>query len=1470
MFPVRAYTTTALTHLSLLVTLVGGMTTPAYANPEDGVVSAGAATITSAGNKLDVHQSTERVVIDWRSFNIEVDEHTQFYQPSSGSIALNRVNNGDPSHILGTLSANGNVILINPNGVMFGAGARVDVNGLVATSADIGNEDFMAGSLHFDKPGNPYAAIINEGHISAKEAGLVGLVAPNVINTGIIEAKLGRVHLAGGDTATVDFYGDGLMEVSVSEDVQSQLVTNTGTLSAAGGKIAMTAAAGKTIVNNLVVVEGELKAPAVAQRNGSITIFAEGRNAVKNNAAADKGKKQGASGVIVQGSLDVSGLNEGEHGGSIVVTGDNVAVMNGTIMNASGHSGKTGTTDGKNISDMREESAGGDIRIGGDYLGGGDTATALNLYVDPYTLFYNDALADGDAGRTIFWSDNDTIFQGNVYARGGIDGGNGGFLETSGHTKLTAQGFADLTAEHGLKGTYFLDPTNIIIRGNFVPTDVSGLQLWLDAQTLSSLNNGDTISTWDNLAPVNADATGAINLPSYSSSAFGGRGGVQFGGDKVLVSSGFPVQSVFTVARNDNAVFASYDGILGGDIANPGNGHILNGWAGSTDLYAGASGAVYSARQNGLAVSNGTFSGINTASGWIGSFVGPSAITNSQVWVGLISGGSRSWNGQIGEIIAYSGTVTASERVLLEQYQSAKWGIALDPVAGAGTEYAEAMGATGYSDFTTRYLERLSQSADISLQATNNIRFDLRGDTLALAADRNLTLTAANNIATATNSAGTISTTRTGTGGNITMNAGNLIDLSNIVLTSGNGNINLSATGNVSLNTINSGSGDLNVQGNNVLISGGGTASLANLMGYWRFDEGTGTIARDYSGNNNNGTLMNGVAWSTDIPGSPSGNSNSLNFDGNNDHVLIADSNTLDITNAFTLSTWVKSDGVQSNRYLISKRNDAGTDNVYSMIYGYAADQVQFYASGNGYGYPGGASNIPVADTNWHLVTYTYDGTTFKSYKDGILQGATTLTANLTASTSNLLLGAFNGAGYNLDGSMDDVRIYNRALSDADVKRLAQTQTPWLTGNTTITAANNITFDLKGDTMGITAGKNLVLNAGKNISNTTVGKITTTQNAGSGGDIDMTAATTGIINLNSDFTINGGRELNLATNGGNITLGNNLVLAGEANIDAKTGILTFGGTVNGTHDLNAQAKTFAFSQNWGGTTPLDDVSLISTDSITLPSISAGSITVETTGATSDIVIAAGKVLAATDAGSNVKLAAKRNFDNDGGAGAITTGSGRFLIYTDSHTGNDLDGLSTAFRRFSCTYGGACPALGTGNGILHKNTPVLTINPNAKTIAYNDPVPTFTYLLGGYLGADSGADNVTGSAAYVTSYAQGNAAGSYNITGNIGTLVSGMGYGFTSGINTGGLTVNPPVNSAPNIPATVLLVSQIPSQSFFAISSPQGSSSSGSSSQQEKPDEIALLPPDIAKHTRFTELLDGLLEIDPELAELLKF
>ena len=444
-------TTTALAVVSLLAGLVG----VAYANPQNGTVTAGAGTISVNGKTLTVNQTSNMAVIDWRGFDIAADEITQFQQPSSSSVALNRVNSSSASQIDGTLTANGNLVIVNQNGVMFNRGSRVDVNGLVATTADIDNDAFMnsGGKLNFTRSGNPDASIVNAGQITAATAGLVGFVAPNVINNGVITAKLGRVHLASGDTATVDLYGDSLMEVAVSDAVKNQVVTNHGIISADGGKIALTAAAGGTIVNSLISVQGTLQAQSIGTKNGQIVISAEGSNAVAGNAAANKGKKSGSSKVVVAASVDASGKNSGEHGGTITVTGDDVTIGSSSLLDASGAIG------------------GGTILIGGDFHGAGTTATALTTTVQSGAQILTDALTTGDGGNVAVWSDGSTVFAGNISAHGGAQSGNGGFVETSGHAYLNLtdangnSGVVRASASNGNAGTWLLDPADITIDG---------------------------------------------------------------------------------------------------------------------------------------------------------------------------------------------------------------------------------------------------------------------------------------------------------------------------------------------------------------------------------------------------------------------------------------------------------------------------------------------------------------------------------------------------------------------------------------------------------------------------------------------------------------------------------------------------------------------------------------------------------------------------------------------------------------------------------------------------------------------------------------------------------------------------------------------------------------------------------------------------------------------------------------------
>lgn len=169
----------------------------AAALPGDGQVVGGHATIQHTNpSTLDIHQSTDKAIINWQSFSIGQHESVRFAQPSVNSIALNRVIGVDPSVILGQLQANGRIFLINPNGILFGAGAQINVGGLLATTFQIRDEDFMAGHFLFAQdPLKGLRSVINHGTIRVSDHGFVFLVAPGVANDGLIVANLGKAVL---------------------------------------------------------------------------------------------------------------------------------------------------------------------------------------------------------------------------------------------------------------------------------------------------------------------------------------------------------------------------------------------------------------------------------------------------------------------------------------------------------------------------------------------------------------------------------------------------------------------------------------------------------------------------------------------------------------------------------------------------------------------------------------------------------------------------------------------------------------------------------------------------------------------------------------------------------------------------------------------------------------------------------------------------------------------------------------------------------------------------------------------------------------------------------------------------------------------------------------------------------------------------------------------------------------------------
>lgn len=219
--------------------------------PRGGNVVNGSASFDySVSKNLIIDQQTDRVVIDWDSFNIGKNTTTEFRQQSSRSLAVIRVAGAstDPTQILGRLKSNGQVVVLDRNGVFFGANSRIDVGGIIASTGSINVNQVMSGANNIDIVNVTGGSVVNEGQITASEGGLVALAAPHVANSGIITANIGRVELASGGTVTVDLYGDKLVELEVNGELANSFVENSGTIEANGGRVALTAKAAQGVV----------------------------------------------------------------------------------------------------------------------------------------------------------------------------------------------------------------------------------------------------------------------------------------------------------------------------------------------------------------------------------------------------------------------------------------------------------------------------------------------------------------------------------------------------------------------------------------------------------------------------------------------------------------------------------------------------------------------------------------------------------------------------------------------------------------------------------------------------------------------------------------------------------------------------------------------------------------------------------------------------------------------------------------------------------------------------------------------------------------------------------------------------------------------------------------------------------------------------------------------------------------------
>ncbi len=382
-----------------------------YANPAGASIVNGQVSFSQPNAATLQITNSAGAIINWQDFNIGAQEITRFVQDNNASAVLNRVVSGNASQILGKLQSNGQVYLINPNGLVIGRDAVIDTAGFIGSTLNISDQDFLNGRMHFQ--GDGAADIENKGYIYAGSNGDILLIAPNITNSGVLEVDGGNILLAAGQSITIASLGDANISFEVQAAADS--VSNLGQIIANNGAANMFAG---TLTHSGSVSANGITTDAA----GNIRLVAKHTNWIEGDISAT-----------------------GNQGGDIRLLGAQVGLDANAVIDASGTNG------------------GGQILIGGDYQGQGNVRTARASFVGEDVQIKADALDNGDGGKVIVWSDESTRMYGRISATGGALSGDGGFVETSGGFLDVGNYAPDVGSSNGMAGTWLLDPNNITI-----------------------------------------------------------------------------------------------------------------------------------------------------------------------------------------------------------------------------------------------------------------------------------------------------------------------------------------------------------------------------------------------------------------------------------------------------------------------------------------------------------------------------------------------------------------------------------------------------------------------------------------------------------------------------------------------------------------------------------------------------------------------------------------------------------------------------------------------------------------------------------------------------------------------------------------------------------------------------------------------------------------------------------------------
>jgi filamentous hemagglutinin family protein len=403
----------------------------ALAAPTGAMLMRGDATVSVQGTQTVVRQRSDKAVMNWSSFGLAAGESFLLQQPGARSALLSRVTGDEASRIDGHVQANGRFFLLNPNGVIIGKQGRLDVGGLLLSTSALSDDDFMAGRLALSATGRRDAAVVNEGVIRVADGGAAVLAAPVVEQRGLIKVKLGKVALAGAETLLVDFDGDQLISYAIDPTTAKDLdlhrrVLQSGQVENEGGYVELSTSDLQRVMNSVINLTGTVSVDAVERQGGTIVLKAGGQGQVNIN-----------------GQLSARGL----HGGTVLAQAQRIELGEQAQVLASGQLG------------------GGRVLMDARMAQGTDTALQ-NLVVARGALVDVSATQRGDAGQALFYAQASNQFDGQVLAKGGGAGGDGGFVEVSARDLLAYDGDVDASAAAGRAGQLLLDPAKVRIVSN--------------------------------------------------------------------------------------------------------------------------------------------------------------------------------------------------------------------------------------------------------------------------------------------------------------------------------------------------------------------------------------------------------------------------------------------------------------------------------------------------------------------------------------------------------------------------------------------------------------------------------------------------------------------------------------------------------------------------------------------------------------------------------------------------------------------------------------------------------------------------------------------------------------------------------------------------------------------------------------------------------------------------------------------